>query len=251
MKFRKGGKLAKADTFYYGDSKLEMVNSFEYLGVTFQTKGGFSKHVLSKVNKCAVASCAIKNIPQLSLSAALQLFKIKILPIAAYAISAFWSDLTSKNFYSDLDKIKYTFLKRALCLHISTSNRKVMVMCATRPLSEDIAHMFLLPLTDCLSQHLAAVEERIALVDPSIYQSIAVQQTRWRNPCQKHRHVVTRFSAHGFHHLLCCSSGWHSPKDSCKCKICGESAAHIYHLLDCRENSIPLCDWADKLSRFI
>jgi hypothetical protein len=98
MKFRKGGKLAKADTFYYGDSKFEMVNSLEYLGVTFQTKGGFSKHVLSKVNKCAVASCAIKNIPQLSLSAALQLFKIKILPIAAYAISAFWSDLTSKNF---------------------------------------------------------------------------------------------------------------------------------------------------------
>ena len=41
MVFRKGGRLRDNISFYYDGAKLEIVNNFVYLGVTFTTGGSF------------------------------------------------------------------------------------------------------------------------------------------------------------------------------------------------------------------
>ena len=40
--FRRGGRLSQNDVFFYGDQMLEIVGSFDYLGVNLATSGKLS-----------------------------------------------------------------------------------------------------------------------------------------------------------------------------------------------------------------
>lgn len=44
MKFRRGGRLARSDKILYDGTILEFVNSYDYLGVSFQTNLSVKKH---------------------------------------------------------------------------------------------------------------------------------------------------------------------------------------------------------------
>ena len=43
MVFRKGGILSKDDHWFYGDKKLDIVNTFNYVGIVFSYTGKHGK----------------------------------------------------------------------------------------------------------------------------------------------------------------------------------------------------------------
>jgi hypothetical protein len=73
----------------------------------------------------------------MSVNAALELFDRKVAPMATYAIQVFWEHISFKNF-EKLESIKSRYLKRLLCLHISTKSRLVYPLVDTLFFVEEI-----------------------------------------------------------------------------------------------------------------
>ena len=145
MKFRRGGRLARDEQFHFRGQALEITNSYEYLGVIFQT-GCFTRHKQSKVQKCASATYSISNLQKLSLNVALKPFVTKIQPIRTYAIPTIWEHLTVANPHS-IDKVIATYLRRVLGLPRNTQNRLVHLLVGTNFLMEQVARDYNVPAT--------------------------------------------------------------------------------------------------------
>src|SRR5690625_2635598 len=81
VKFRNGEPLAKKDKHQFEGSWIVMVNEFNYLGMTFQTKLGFSKHIMKVKAKTSTATALMtKYLHKISLESAMKIFKAKVEP---------------------------------------------------------------------------------------------------------------------------------------------------------------------------
>ena len=123
MTFRKGGRAAANDVIHFGAETLTMVPHFKYLGVTLQTHGNtFTKHIKDRASTALIAMHDIKNITRLSLETAMKPFNLKISPIMTYGIDLIWEHLNKDNL-QDIERIKASFLKKALGLSKFTPSR--------------------------------------------------------------------------------------------------------------------------------
>jgi len=86
LKFRKGGRLQKEDTFTINSEDLEIVNSFSYLGISLQTKLGFTEHIKQRKSIASANIYRLKNLHRLSLPTAMKIFNLKIKPIISYGL---------------------------------------------------------------------------------------------------------------------------------------------------------------------
>ena len=78
MVFRKGGRIAERDKLQLGEEKLEIVNEYRYLEVTFQTSGNsFNKHIRQKTTTTIAAMRDIRKMQSLSLDTAMRIFRVK------------------------------------------------------------------------------------------------------------------------------------------------------------------------------
>ena len=81
--FRKGGPLARHEKWYYGNTQMEVVNCYKYLGVLFSTKLSFSlacDDLVVKGKKAIHGILKIMNKFEVtSLSIFEQLFDVKVL----------------------------------------------------------------------------------------------------------------------------------------------------------------------------
>jgi hypothetical protein len=128
MTFRKGGKQAITDRILYGEELLGLVTEFKYLGIIFQMNGrNVTNHVRERAASAIAASHGIKNLSQLSMTTAMKLFDLKILPVLTYGIEIIWNHLTKSNL-TDIEIVKSTFLKRAMCLSKYTPSRLTYVL---------------------------------------------------------------------------------------------------------------------------
>lgn len=119
--FRKGGRLSANINFYYGESNLEIVNKFVYLGIVFTTTGSFTEaqntlsgqalKAIFKMNKC------LYKFTNISVKHKLELFDKLILPILNYG-SEVWGFHVGKS----IDRIHLQFCKRLLGVKRSTQN---------------------------------------------------------------------------------------------------------------------------------
>ena len=86
--FRKGGYIARHERFSFQGIKLEAVNSFNYLGLTYTPKGiwhAAQNNLSSSAKKAMFAlKCTLRNLHNLPVSYLLQVFDSKILPILSY-----------------------------------------------------------------------------------------------------------------------------------------------------------------------
>src|SRR5690606_1043526 len=64
----------------------------------------------------------------------------------------------------------------------------------------------------------------------------------WQQARQKYRYIITRCSAHGFHHLVCTRRHCYTPSN-CSCKICGATNIHRQHILECPRNNQSLSEF--------
>jgi hypothetical protein len=138
VKFRRGGTFEKAGQLILNGHKIEFVSSFCYLRVELQPTGVcFATHIKNRANAARRVSYEIKALSKISVRAALELFDGKVAPMASYAIDVFWELLSKKNFEL-LESNKSGFLKRLLCLHISTKSRLIYPLVDTLFFVEEI-----------------------------------------------------------------------------------------------------------------
>jgi Reverse transcriptase (RNA-dependent DNA polymerase)/Endonuclease-reverse transcriptase len=231
------------DIFCNGD-KLEFVDSYKYLGVTFQQSGkSFATHIKDKSRKAISASYSISNLNLLSIKTAVKLFNIKVSPVASYGIEVVWPFLSLTDF-AQLERVKANFLKRALCLSKYTKSRLVYELTGEEFFVRELQKQFNLPETE---NYLKFIKKRIDKsedINLSFYNTFALKNQRWKEPNRRNRHVVTRFAVHGFHHKICVVKEFHECSKACKCNLCGERCDQ-YHLLICKKRSLSLTQYAE------
>ena len=232
MKFRNGGSIAKHDKLRLRDSPIEFVNHFCYLGIEFSTRGTcFGLHIAERVARSVTAMSSIPTPQRLSLETAMRLFDMKIGSVASYGIQLVWKDLTYAQL-DKLDKVKATFLKRALGLPRNAKNRLTYALAGTLPFVEDLVTRFSLEVTPALTVFRQRYSEKMREVPSEFYNTAAMKDGRWKQPLQELRHLVTREAVHGFHHKLCSRSGFHAPAPDCTCRLCGQQCS-LYHSNSC------------------
>ena len=232
MKFRNGGSLAKHDKLNLQDSPIEFVSNFCYLGIDFSSRGtNFAQHIAERLRKSQAAMASIPDPHRLSLITAMQLFQMKVGAVASYGISVIWDELSTAQL-EKLDKVKATFLKRALGLPRNARNRLVYVLAGTVPFVEDLVRQFDLKVTPALTEFRENFSRKMRDVPRAFYETPAMTDNRWKEPLQELRHLVTRQAVHGFHHKLCLRTGFHEPSPECFCAFCGLQCP-LYHHSEC------------------
>lgn len=110
-----GGSYARADrNLSVNGNRLELVSSFNYLGVALTPKLSFTNHLEVEAAKAIAATSMIRN-----------LFKIKIAPLVTYCLQPIASYLTLGN-VRQLDRNKDKLVKRALGLPKNRTARPLL-----------------------------------------------------------------------------------------------------------------------------
>lgn len=232
LKFRRGGRLAATDELRVNGVPARYVNSFTYLGITLTVTGtSFRQHVEQRVRKALVASSTIESPQRLSIKTALRLFSLKVAPTAAYGVQLIWQHLSVQDL-ATLERVKPAFLKRVLGVHSTARNRLVYLLTETSLFVNDIRRTFGLQETDAFKAFIRLQEDKMAELDPDIFTTPAMTNDAWKERNRSNRHVVVRFSVHGYHHRLCRTEGFHDPRPDCICKFCS-SECPKYHGLTC------------------
>ena len=150
MVFNRGNKLIDA-TFHVGDSPIENVKSFTYLGFTICAKNcSFQKTMDDLSLKANRAVFAIKSkikLSQLPMKLAIKIFNTQIVPILLYG-SEVWGpymnfDYTSWD-QSRTERIQTQFIKQVLGCNFQTSNNMARADSGCRPLINNIIKRFIL-----------------------------------------------------------------------------------------------------------
>ena len=231
MVFRNGGPIPNIN-LKYNKKLIKYVTEFKELGIILQTKArSFTSHVTDRRGSAIAAMASIQNISLLSVGTALQLFDLKFAPIASYGIKLIWPFLKMSDLML-LESVKATYLKRMLCLYKKAQSRHVYLLAQTNYFVTELKERFSLPDTPEYDEFLKCQEQKVNEIDSEFYNTSAMNVRIWAQPEQKDRNVYTRYAVHGFHHFLCKNLEFHSPMDSCKCKLCGSDCS-LYHMESC------------------
>ena len=227
MTFRKGGKPANSDAICYGNKALANVSHFKYLGITLQASGKvYTKHIKDRLVAAMIAINCIKNLHRISLNTATTLFQLKVTPIITYGLDIIWEHLTKRNL-EDIERVKATFLKRALCLSKTTPSRLVYALARQSFYIEDLHHQLLLQSTEAYNLLIREREEKAREIWPDFYATDVMLYRNWTRAGYDLRHIMTRMAVHGFHHLLCKTEKYHQPTDKCMC-VCVCVCVFVY-----------------------
>jgi len=247
MVFRRGGRLPGGLRFEYNDKPLEIVAKYEYLGITLQPTLTFTEHIAKLRGKCAAAISTIPNLQSCSIETAQRIFAMKVQPIVTHNMQTFARRLSAPQL-RQLDGPKAMFYKRALSLHSNTSNTFVIMMVRMKTLVDDISDRYAFnPIA--LAQYHSTCETRVnELMEIMQPPGPAFTSAAWMGSCQKQRHVITRCTVHGFHNHVCTTRNCYNASDSCVCRICGMSAIHRMHVLDCSRGGLALSEFVAACS---
>ena len=245
MTFRRGGKQAAADTLYLEGRPLNSVKDFKYLGITLQPQGKtYTVHIKDKVAAAIIAMTDIKHLQKISLQTAMKIFKAKILPVISYGLHIIWQHLTKSNLM-DIEKVKATFLKRALCLSKFTPSRLVYELSRETMLLEDLRLQLLLPSTPAYETVVLEHQRKKSEIWENFYTTDAMTKHDWKEANYDMRHLVTRLAVHGFHFKMCRTEHFHEPTADCKCLLCDTTCGR-YHILECRNRPGSLIKYCEN-----
>ena len=237
------GKSPKHNEFTLEGQKLEVVNSYNYLGFRFTPQLAFSDH-LNMLNKKARARIGLlfnrlplKNLP---LEMVKRIFDTYVLPIYRYG-SAIWSSKCSKKSIQEADTSQLKYLKRYLGVPSRCNKAITYFLTQSEPLSIKINQWKQLCSNSlqfpkefhgvqlrCLNSTQKEKDElgNLESIPTWFWTSKQIQRIP-RNPSYR-RELCEEVFDHN--HLKQCSSSafHHKILDSCSCRLCGESMEH-YH----------------------
>ena len=130
------GKLKNIPSFNFADMKLDVVNDYNYLGVTFNFNAKFNVAKQSLYQKgCRAMFALLKRIKSLSLppDIALKLFDTLVKPVVLYGAEVWGSENCDI-----VNKVKLRFCKYILHAHKSTCSNMVYGELGETPLHIDI-----------------------------------------------------------------------------------------------------------------
>ena len=122
--FRKGGRLAQADKWYYEGAEIEVVKSFKYLGLLFTAGGSFAETQKTLAGQAMKAVFRVKQFmskftnmpPRLWL----HLFDVFVAPILNYA-AELWGFHTAQ----DIERVHTKYCKNILHIRWNSMNALV------------------------------------------------------------------------------------------------------------------------------
>lgn len=120
MVFRKGGQLRQNETFTYADEEIEIVNSFNYLGIVLSSGGSFIKATNTLSGKSLKAMNALLSITkrmQVPIDVMFNLFDSFVLSILNYGCEV-WGFSMGEN----IERIHRKFCKYLINVKMSTNN---------------------------------------------------------------------------------------------------------------------------------
>ena len=124
MVFRKGGFLGEREKWYYDGERLEVVNSYCYLGFTFTTmlSGNIgTNHLVTKAKKALYLLCrAFQNCKEMSKEVFFKIFDSKIQSILLYS-----SEIWGLQRLDKVEKVHVLACKRYLGVPLKTPNKLV------------------------------------------------------------------------------------------------------------------------------
>jgi hypothetical protein len=124
MVFKKGGRNQQNLRFLYGNTEIEIVNKFTYLGIVFTVGGSFSKTFEALSGQALKAifklNSYMQNFPNISVSHTLDLFDKLITPILSYGCEV-WGFMEAKK----IENIHLKFCKNLLGVRPQTQNNFV------------------------------------------------------------------------------------------------------------------------------
>ncbi|KAI5720851.1 hypothetical protein M8J77_012489 [Diaphorina citri] len=158
----------------------------------------------------------IKNMKHLKLTTIHKIFLIKIWPTVCYSFEVLAEDLQHSHLL-ELDKIKAKLYKKALCLHKSTSNTLVFHMAGVRRFGEEVIEKYNSKISPSEIQKYEEIIENknMEFVIKNYTSGPAFKSNTWKNNNQSNRHIITRYTVHGFHHLICTKKEYHTEYDNC------------------------------------
>ena len=232
MKLRKGGKVPRSISFKYEGNEVEIVNEYQYLGVTIQPTLTFTKHIAKKIAQSYAVIGSLLDLRRISVPAALKVFMIKVRPVIEYGLKEISPFLTVRHLFS-IDKVKAAYLKRVLGVHKSTRNTLTLLMAGESSLTEDLEQKLdLRPgiWENYQTQRTIKIDEVAAR---GHLRGPAFTNERWKKHNQNDRHCFTRLTSHGFHHRLCVDPRFHEISPGCNCKYCDKNIVDLFHALHC------------------
>ena len=233
VKFRRSGRTTTERILCNGDP-LEFVNSFTYLGLLLHYSGkSFAEHIRRRVT-AALAALAIEcnDVRKLSVSAAVALFELEIVPMLSYALDRVWGHLTESCFEA-LERCFCTYMKRVRCLHPKARNRFVYLLAGYGPALETIRMRLKAPTTEPFLSFVYKWQGKVAEALAEVGNlDIYLAREMWAERGCQSRHVYTRYIVHGYHHVVCSNRNYHQPDDQCVCRFCSQSCAK-YHATAC------------------
>lgn len=245
MVFRQGGRLKQDDHINLGPEALNTVNTFKYLGLTFQTKMTcFTNHVKDRTTAAIRAIYDIQNLTRLSINTAMLLFKTKIVPILTYGMQLIWEQLTMSNL-EEIEKVKARFLKATLGVSKYTKSRLVYELTREPFLLEDLHMEQQMQNTKQYAQVLKKEYDKKKEIWRDFYSTDAMVYRQWTQTNQDYRSAITRMAIHGYHHKICKNTSYHEPDITCVCSLCEESCER-YHLQDCKKRTKSLMEYSKE-----
>ena len=120
--FRKGGYLGSRERWFLGNSNMQVVNAYKYLGIYFTTKLSFTAACNDLVSKAKNATfCLLRKLRELnvfSVKLFFKLFDAQIQPIALYGSEIWGLDTAAKN----CEKVHLFAMKKLLGVEMRTPN---------------------------------------------------------------------------------------------------------------------------------
>jgi hypothetical protein len=243
MKFRKAGRTARGDKLSIKGVQVELVNSFQYLGVTLTPSlASFNHHIQDRAAKATARGFMVEEPYKLSLQCALNIYDTYIEPVMSYGADIAWDSLPSSQI-KVFDTVKASFMKRVLGLPLKTRNREVFIMCGCLTGAESVKKRLKLNDTENYEKYTEELYMKSTEIDLVFYQTRVFSSDTWKAPMQEERHVLTRLAAHGYHHLICINQRFHRAGSDCTCKLCGLACGQ-YHVMSCSENTLSMREYA-------
>jgi len=122
--FRKGGFLGAKEKWFYGETRLEVVNSYKYLGLTFSTRHSFALSMQDTATRAKRSTVEIlKTLRKIECNSAdifFRLFDAQVMPILLYG-----AEIWGYKKYDQLERIHLFACKRFLHVVDKTPNDAV------------------------------------------------------------------------------------------------------------------------------
>uniref|UniRef100_A0A146MDJ5 RNA-directed DNA polymerase from mobile element jockey n=1 Tax=Lygus hesperus TaxID=30085 RepID=A0A146MDJ5_LYGHE len=122
--FRRGGRLAGQDKWYYGSNELDIVSSFRYLGVSLTPALSFTGHLRDKASasKTAINSIYRSFFKQNSIPINA---KYKVFMAAVRTILTYAAQIWGYKYYGVVEQVQIQFVKMICSLPLNTPNYMV------------------------------------------------------------------------------------------------------------------------------